>query len=161
MAFGMNVVAWSQNLTAERAAEVGVARVEKKHLLSTSDIVSLHLKLSDRTAGVIGATELALMKPTAYLINTSRGPLVDEAALIAALREGRIGGAGLDVFDIEPLPADHPLRSLPNTVLTPHIGYVTGATYEIWWRHVVEDIAAWARARAGRGEADDAGLRRL
>jgi phosphoglycerate dehydrogenase-like enzyme len=161
LAFGMNVVAWSQNLTAERAAEVGVARVEKEQLLSTSDIVSLHLKLSDRTAGVIGATELALMKPTAYLINTSRGPLVDEAALIAALREGRIGGAGLDVFDIEPLPADHPLRSLPNTVVTPHIGYVTGATYEIWWRHVVEDIAAWARARAGRGEADDAGLRRL
>jgi phosphoglycerate dehydrogenase-like enzyme len=161
LAFGMDVVAWSQNLTAERAAEVGVARVEKEQLLSTSDIVSLHLKLSERTTGVIGAAELALMKPTAYLINTSRGPLVDDGALIAALREGRIAGAGLDVFDIEPLPADHPLRTLPNTVVTPHIGYVTGATYEIWWRHVVEDIAAWARSSAGRGEADDAGLRRL
>lgn len=145
LAFGMDVVAWSQHLTPERAAAVGVKAIGKEELFSTSDVVSLHLKLSERTAGIVGAAELGAMKNTAYLINTSRGPLVDEAALVAALTERRIAGAGLDVFDIEPLPADHPLRTLPNTVITPHIGYVTSATYAVWWRHVVEDIDAWAK----------------
>lgn len=144
LAFGMDVVAWSQHLTAEKAAAAGVAAVSKAELFSTSDVVTLHLKLSERTVGVVGSAELDLMKPTSYLINTSRGPLVDEAALVQALRAGRIAGAGLDVFDVEPLPLDHPLRTVPNTVLTPHIGYVTEATYQTWWRHVVEDIQAWA-----------------
>jgi phosphoglycerate dehydrogenase-like enzyme len=149
LAFGMDVVAWSQNLTPERAAEVGVRLVDKHELFSTSDVVTLHLKLSDRTHGIVGAPELALMQPTAYLVNTSRGPLVDEAALVDALRHYSIAGAGLDVFDVEPLPADHPLRSLPNTVVTPHIGYVTTATYEGWWRQVVENIRAWWDAPNG------------
>jgi len=141
----MDVVAWSQHLTAERAAAVGVTAVGKEELFSTSDVVSLHLKLSERTMGAVGAAELATMKRSAYLINTSRGPLIDEQALVAALREGQIAGAGLDVFDVEPLPQDHPLRTLPNTVITPHIGYVTSATYSVWWRHVVEDIEAWEK----------------
>jgi phosphoglycerate dehydrogenase-like enzyme len=144
LAFGMDVVAWSQHLTAERAATVGVAAVGKQELFATSDVVTLHLKLTERTAGVVGGPELALMKPTAYLINTSRGPLIDELALVEALRTGALAGAGLDVFDIEPLPADHPLLTLPNTVLTPHLGYVTSATYGIWWHQVVDDIRAWA-----------------
>jgi phosphoglycerate dehydrogenase-like enzyme len=144
LAFGMDVVAWSQNLTPERAAEQGVAAVTKAELFSTSDVVTLHLKLSERTRGVVGAPELALMRRTAYLVNTSRGPLIDEAALIDALRRQTIAGAGLDVFDVEPLPAAHPLRTLPNTVITPHIGYATVATYEAWWRQVVENIRAWA-----------------
>jgi phosphoglycerate dehydrogenase-like enzyme len=151
VAFGMDVVAWSAHLTPERAAEVGVRAVSKEELLTSSDFVTLHLVLSDRTRGVVGAAELAMMKPTAFLVNTSRGPLVDEAALVVALRDGQIAGAGIDVFDVEPLPAGHPLRNTPNTVLTPHIGYVTRATYEVWWRHVVEDIRAWADStRAGR-----------
>ncbi|HKI41430.1 MAG TPA: D-2-hydroxyacid dehydrogenase family protein, partial [Mycobacterium sp.] len=124
-AFGMQAIAWSQNLTEEAAAAVGASRVEKATLLRESDVVSVHLVLSERTRGLIGAPELALMKPTAYLINTSRGPIVDEAALIAALETGRIAGAGLDVYDVEPLPPDHPLRRLPNATLTPHLGYVT------------------------------------
>jgi phosphoglycerate dehydrogenase-like enzyme len=147
LALGMDVVAWSQHLTPERAAAVGVTALTKEQLLSTSDVVSLHLKLSERTKGVIGAPELALMKRTAYLVNTSRGPLIDEYALVEALLQGRIAGAGLDVFDVEPLPAGHPLLSSPNTVLTPHLGYVTGATYAVWWRHVVEDIRAWANTQ--------------
>jgi phosphoglycerate dehydrogenase-like enzyme len=150
LAFGMEVVAWSQHLQAERAAEVGVRCVSKEELLSTSDVVSLHLKLSDRTRGIIGAAELALMRPAAYLVNTSRGPLIDEAALIDAVRARRIAGVGLDVFDVEPLPTDHPLRSLPNSVLTPHVGYVTGATYREWWSQVVDDIRAWADGSAVR-----------
>jgi len=145
LAFGMDVVAWSQNLTAQQALAVGVRAVAKAELFSTSDIVSVHLKLSERSRGVVGADEIAMMKPTAYLVNTARGPLIDEEALIGALREGRIAGAGLDVFDVEPLPPGHPLRSSPNTVLTPHVGYVTRATYEAWWRDVVDDVAAWAR----------------
>ncbi|MDQ1496302.1 MAG: hypothetical protein QOG69_2785 [Actinomycetota bacterium] len=144
LAFGMDVVAWSQNLGPERASEVGVRAVGKDELFSTSDVVTLHLKLSERTRGIVGAHELALMRSTAYLVNTSRGPLVDEAALVAALSRRQLAGAGLDVFDVEPLPPDHPLRSTPNTVLTPHIGYVTGATYERWWEQVVADIGAWA-----------------
>ena len=143
LAFGMDVVAWSQHLTAERAGEVGARLVEKDELLATSDVVSIHLVLSDRTLGLIGANELAAMKTTALLVNTSRGPIVDHDALVTALRDGTIAGAGLDVFDVEPLPADDPLRSLPNTVLTPHTGYVTADCYEIFYRQIVEDIAAW------------------
>ena len=142
-AFGMNILAWSQNLTAERAAEFGARLVPKDELLSESDIVTIHLVLSDRTLGLLGERELSLMKPTAYLVNTSRGPIVDESALIAALESDAIAGAGLDVFDIEPLPLDNKLRRLPNTVLTPHMGYVTAETYRIFYHDVVEDIAAF------------------
>ena len=142
-AFGMNLVAWSQNLTEERAAEFGARLVSKDELLSQSDIVTIHLVLSDRTRGLLGERDLSLMKPSAYLVNTSRGPIVDESALIGALESGAIAGAGLDVFDIEPLPLDHKLRSLPNTVLTPHMGYVTAETYRIFYRDAVEDIAAF------------------
>jgi phosphoglycerate dehydrogenase-like enzyme len=147
VAFGMDVVAWSQNLTAERAADVGVRLVDMDELLRTSDILSIHLVLSDRTRGLIGANELAKMKPTAYLVNTSRGPIVVNDALVAALRDGTIAGAGLDVYDVEPLPANDPLRRLPNTVLTPHTGYVVTQCYEIFYREIVEDIAAWQAAR--------------
>lgn len=142
-AFGMNVIAWSQNLTDERAAEVGARRVDKATLFREADIVSLHLVLSDRSRGVVGADELAQMKPTAWLVNTSRGPLVDEAALIAALRAGRIAGAALDVYDVEPLPADHPLRTLERVVATPHVGFVTERTYRIFYGDTVANIAAW------------------
>jgi phosphoglycerate dehydrogenase-like enzyme len=142
-AFGMRVVAWSRNLTAERAAECGAEPVTKADLLSTSDIVTIHVRLSDRTRGLLGAAELAAMKPTAYLVNTSRGPIVDERALVDALTEGRIAGAGLDVYDTEPLPAGHPLLSAPNTVLTPHLGYVSTATYDLFFREMVADIAAF------------------
>jgi phosphoglycerate dehydrogenase-like enzyme len=142
-AFGMSVVAWSQNLTEERAREAGVRRVEKSELLATADVVTVHLVLSDRTRGLIGRGDLARMKPTAYLINTSRGPIVDEPALIDALRDGTIAGAGLDVFDQEPLPADHPLRELRRAVLTPHLGYVTEKTYEVFYRDAVEDVASF------------------
>jgi phosphoglycerate dehydrogenase-like enzyme len=142
-AFGMRVVAWSQNLTAARAAEVGATLVGKDELLAQADILSIHLVLSERTRGLIGARELGLMKPTAYLVNTSRGPIVDEAALIDALRRGAIAGAALDVFDVEPLPADHPLRSLPNTVVTPHLGYVTAETYRVFFGDAVEDIRSF------------------
>jgi phosphoglycerate dehydrogenase-like enzyme len=150
LAFGMDVVAWSQNLQPEHAAEVGVRAVAKDELFATSDVVTLHLKLSDRTRGIVDADELAAMRRTAYLVNTSRGPLIDEHALIDALRAGSIAGAGLDVFDIEPLPAKHPLRTLPNTVLTPHVGYVTTGTYERWWPQVVENIKSWAEGTAVR-----------
>jgi phosphoglycerate dehydrogenase-like enzyme len=143
-AFQMDVVGWSPNLTDERAAEAGVRRVDKDELFSTSDVVTIHMVLSDSTRGLVGAPELALMKPSAVLVNTSRGPLVDEAALIEALQSGRIAGSGLDVFDVEPLPADHPLRSTPNTVLTPHVGYVTDGLYRIFYDHIVEDVAAFA-----------------
>ena len=144
LAFGMKVIAWSQNLTRERAAEVGVGFVAAKDALITlADVVTIHLVLSERTRGLIGKKELELMKPTAYLINTSRGPIVDEAALIEALETQRIGGAGLDVYDEEPLPADHPLRKLTNTVLSPHLGYVTAEGYAIFYAHVVEDVLAY------------------
>jgi phosphoglycerate dehydrogenase-like enzyme len=142
-AFEMEVVAWSQNLTAERAAEAGAALVSKEELFSAADVVTIHLVLSDRTRGLVGAPELARMKPNAYLVNTSRGPIVDEAALLDALHAGRIAGAALDVYATEPLPADHPLRRAPNTVLTPHIGYVTTGTYEVFYGDAVEDIARW------------------
>ncbi len=149
-AFEMQVLAWSANLTAERAAEVGATLVSKDELLARSDIVSIHLVLGERTRGLIGARELGLMKRTAYLVNTSRGPIVDEAALVRALRDGTIAGAGLDVFDTEPLPKDHPFRSLPNTVITPHLGYVTEETYRIFYGQAVEDIQAFLRGEPAR-----------
>ena len=144
LAFGMDVVAWSQNLTDERAAEVGVKRVEKGELFATADILTVHLVLSKRSRGIVGAEELALMKPDSILVNTSRGPLVDEDALLGALHGGRLGLAALDVFGVEPLPADHPFRTAPRAILTPHIGYVTCEQYEIFYRDAVEDIAAFA-----------------
>ena len=143
-ALDMKVIAWSQNLDAERCAGAGVELAPSKEaLLREADIVSLHVVLSERTRGLIGAKEFALMKPTAYLINTARGPIVEEAALIAALRDKRIAGAGLDVFDIEPLPADHPLRALDNVVLSPHLGYVTAENFRTCYAGVVEDIRAY------------------
>jgi phosphoglycerate dehydrogenase-like enzyme len=143
-ALDMKVIAWSQNLTAERCAAAGVELAPSKEaLLREADIVSLHVVLSERTRGLIGQAEFALMKPTAYLINTARGPIVEEAALIAALRSKRIAGAGLDVYDIEPLPADHPLRALDNVVLSPHLGYVTAENFRTCYAGVVEDIRAY------------------
>jgi phosphoglycerate dehydrogenase-like enzyme len=142
-AFDMDVVAWSSNMTNDRAAACGARRVDRDELFAQSDVVSVHVVLSDRTRGMIGSQQFALMKPTAYLINTSRGPIVDEAALIEALGARRIAGAGLDVFDVEPLPADHPLRRLPNTVLTPHIGYASRESYALYYEQMVEDIEAW------------------
>lgn len=142
-AFDMNVIAWSKNLTAERAAAAGATLVELDELLGRSDFVSVHLVLSARTRGLLGRRELALMKPTAYLVNTSRGPIVDEAALIEALEARTIAGAGLDVFDVEPLPLDHPLRRTPNTVLTPHIGYVSQESYSVVFPQYIEDVEAW------------------
>ena len=141
--FGMEVIAWSQNLTEEAAAEAGARRVEKATLFEQSDVVSIHLVLSERTRGLVGAPELALMKPHAYLINTSRGPIVDEEALIAALRTGRIAGAGLDVYDTEPPPPDHPLRLLPNVTLSPHLGYVTREMLSAFYTDTVEAVMAW------------------
>jgi phosphoglycerate dehydrogenase-like enzyme len=142
-AFEMDVIAWSQNLTAERAADAGARRVEKDELFRLSDILTIHLVLSPRTRALVGARELGLMKPTALLVNTSRGSIVDEEALVSALRERRIGGAALDVFAHEPLPQGHPLLGLPNTVLTPHIGFVTETTYRRYFQETVEDIAAF------------------
>ncbi|MEU9143808.1 D-2-hydroxyacid dehydrogenase family protein [Streptomyces sp. NPDC048349] len=144
LAFGMDVVAWSQNLTEERAEEAGAAlAASKEELLADSDFVSVHLALGDRTRGLIGAAELALMKRSAYLVNTSRAAIVDQDALLAALREGRIAGAALDVFDTEPLPGDHPLRTAPRLLATPHLGYVTRANYATYYGQAVEDIAAF------------------
>ena len=143
-AFDMNVVGWSQNLTAERTAECSVTLVDKDTLFRESDFVSIHVRLSDRTRGLVGARELALMKPTAYFINISRGPIVDEGALIDALERGAIAGAGLDVMDVEPLPKDHPFLRLPNTLITPHLGYVTEESYRAFYTGVVEDIRAFA-----------------
>lgn len=142
-AFGMEVVAWSQNLTEQAAASAGARRVEKATLFESADVVSIHLVLSERTRGLVGAAELALMKPHAYLINTSRGPIVDEAALMAALETGRIAGAGLDVYDTEPLPKDHRLRLLPNVTLSPHLGYVTREMLGAFYSDTVESVAAW------------------
>jgi phosphoglycerate dehydrogenase-like enzyme len=149
-AFEMQVVAWSQNLTAARAAEVGVTLVAKDELLSRSDVVTIHLVLGDRTRALIGAKELASMRRTAYLVNTSRGPIVDEAALIKALRDGAIAGAGLDVFDEEPLPLGHPFRQLPNTVITPHLGYVTDEGYRVFYGDALEDVQAYLRGEPVR-----------
>jgi phosphoglycerate dehydrogenase-like enzyme len=143
-AFGMDVIAWSPNLTSERAAEHGVRAVSKEQLFAQSDVVTIHMPLSERSRGLVGVDELALMRPTAYLVNTSRGPIVDERALVDALTEQRIAGAGLDVYDIEPLPADHALRKLANTLLLPHIGYVTNDAYSVFYADAVADILAWA-----------------
>jgi phosphoglycerate dehydrogenase-like enzyme len=143
-AFGMKVIAWSQNLTAERAKEnnVGFAG-SKEELLRQSDIVSIHVPLSPRSRGMLGENELALLKPTALLINTSRGPIIDQAPLLEALRNKKIGGAGFDVYDVEPLPVDHPFRKLDNVVLTPHLGYVSQQNYRVYFPHVIEDIRGW------------------
>jgi len=146
-AFGMDVVGWSPHLSAERAAAAGVRLVAKDELMATSDVVSLHLVLSDSTRGIVGADDLALMKHTAYLVNTARAGLVDTDALVDALEQSRIAGAGLDVYDVEPLPDDHVLRRLPNVLGTPHLGYVSEANYRRFFGQAVEDIAAW---RAGR-----------
>ncbi|MFN0092837.1 MAG: D-2-hydroxyacid dehydrogenase family protein [Acidimicrobiales bacterium] len=142
-AFGMNLVAWSQNLTAARCAEFGAQLVSKEELFAQSDFLTIHLVLSERTRGLVGAGELALMKPTAWVINTSRGPITDEAALAEACAQRRIAGAGIDAFEVEPLPADHPFRTLGNVLATPHIGYVSEACYRIFYRDIVEDIAAY------------------
>ena len=142
-AFGMRVIAWSENLTAKRAAEHEVTAVSREELFTDADVLSIHLVLSERSRGVVGESELAMMKPTSILINTSRGPIVDEAALVDALRRHVISCAAVDVYDIEPLPSDHPLRSLDNALLTPHIGYVSQQLYSVFYRDAVEDIAAF------------------
>jgi phosphoglycerate dehydrogenase-like enzyme len=142
-AFDMRLLAWSPNLTGETAAEHGAELVGKQELFERSDIVTVHLKLSDRSRGTVGAPELRALGPRGYLVNTSRGPIVDEAALVAALHDNTIAGAALDVFDTEPLPTDHPLRTAPNTVLTPHIGYVSEQAYQRIYGDAIEDIAAW------------------
>ncbi|MGW2933124.1 D-2-hydroxyacid dehydrogenase family protein [Streptomyces sp. NPDC001156] len=142
--FGMDTIAWSQNLKPEDARAKGVAYVSRDELFSRSDVLSIHVVLSKRTRGLVGERELRSMRSTAILVNTSRGPVIDETALLRALNEKTIAGAALDVFDREPLPADHPLRSAPNAVVTPHIGYVSRDLYEVFYRDAVEDIAAWA-----------------
>jgi len=142
-AFGMQVLAWSQNLTAEKASEAGAVYATKEELLETSDIITIHLVLSERTRNLIGAPELARMKPTALLINTSRGPIVNETALLEALAKRRIAGAAIDVYDQEPLPADHPLRKAGNLLLTPHLGYVVEENYRMVYGCAVEDIRAF------------------
>src|SRR5271163_287480 len=147
-AFGMHVIAWSQNLTMERAAEVGAELVTKEELFRRADVVSVHLVLSDRTRGLVGAPELALMKPTARLVNTSRGPIVVEADIIAALKARTIAGAAIDVFDQEPLPIDHPFRTLPNLLATPHIGYVSRNLYERFYQDTVSNIIRWLDGEA-------------
>jgi phosphoglycerate dehydrogenase-like enzyme len=145
-AFGMKVLGWSANLDPKHARELGVEPVALDDLLTRADVVTVHLKLSDRSTGLIGARELGLIGPQGYLVNTSRGPIVDEPALVDALYSGAIAGAGLDVYDVEPLPAKHPLRTAPRTVLSPHLGYVSTDTYKTFFADAVEDIAAW---RAG------------
>jgi phosphoglycerate dehydrogenase-like enzyme len=148
LAFGMKIIAWSQNMTPEIAGAAGATMVPKSELFRQADIVTVHLVLSKRTRGLIGAAELEVMKPTARLINTSRGPIVDEAALIAALQSHSIAGAALDVFDQEPLPAGHPFRSLDNVLATPHIGYVGEDLYRTFYHDVVTSISAWLDERA-------------
>ncbi len=142
-AFGMETVAWSQNLTPERAKEAGAILLSKDELLKTSDFITIHLVLSDRTRGLIGAAELALMKPTATLINTSRGPIVDEKAMLDALASGRLAHAALDVYDREPLPRDHPLLKMDNVTLLPHLGYVSDEVLQLFYGDCVDNVAAW------------------
>lgn len=142
-AFKMDVIAWSQNLTTRSAAEAGVRHVEKDELFAEADVLTIHYKLSERSTGLIGARELGLMKPTSILVNTSRAPIVDMTALMDTLQHGRIAGAGIDVYDDEPVPADHPIRSCPRTVLTPHMGYVSHDTYTIFYQETVANIEAW------------------
>ena len=145
--FGMDVIAWSQNLTPERAEAAGAVWVPKGALFGRSDVLSIHLVLSDRTRGLVNGADIAAMKPTAWLVNTSRGPIVDEEALLGALRSKSIAGAALDVFDIEPLPAGHPLRTLPNVLATPHIGYVAEDLYRTFYSDAAASIAAWLDGR--------------
>jgi phosphoglycerate dehydrogenase-like enzyme len=153
-AFGMKTIAWSQNLTADRAAEAGATRVDQCELFGMSDVLTIHLLLSDRTRGLVGRNEIALMKKSAILVNTARAAIVDESALIDALIAGRIAGAGLDVYSREPLPPEAPILSVPNTVLTPHLGYVTRDTYEIYFPQALEDIEAWLNGTPIRIIAD-------
>ena len=142
--FGMRVIAWSENLTAERAAQVGVTCVSKQELFEQADVLSVHLVLSERSRGLVDAQALGWMKPTALLVNTARGPIVDEAALIKALQKQRLAGAALDVFEHEPLPAHHPFRTLDNVLATPHVGYVSQQNYQLFFSQMIEDIQAWA-----------------
>ena len=146
-AFGMKVLAWSQNLKPEKCKEVGVEYATKADLFQNSDFISIHLQLSDRTRGLVSATDLAMMKKSAYLINTSRGPIIDEAALVRALEKHQIAGAGLDVFNVEPLPGDHPLRKLPNALLTPHLGYVTQDGYRIFYGRSLAQLSKMVEVR--------------
>src|SRR5262249_8581263 len=146
-AFGMDVIAWSENLEPERAQERGARWVSKQELFRQADILTIHLVLSRRTKGLVGQQELGLMKPSARLVNTSRGPIVDEAALVEALRTRRIAGAAIDVFDIEPLPQDHALRQLDSVVATPHIGYVSRDLYRVFYQDTVANIARWLQTR--------------
>ncbi|EIK67582.1 D-isomer specific 2-hydroxyacid dehydrogenase family protein [Pseudomonas synxantha BG33R] len=143
-AFGMRVIAWSENLTPQRAAEAGVRWVSKRELFEQADILTIHLVLSERSRGLVDAQALAWMKPTAQLVNTARGPIVDEQALVQALSSGRLAGAALDVYAQEPLPADHPFRRLPNVLATPHVGYVSERNYRQFYQQMIEDIQAWA-----------------
>ena len=154
-ALGMKVIAWSQNLTADKCREAGVEYAAKDDLFRQADFVSIHVILSQRTRGLVGAKELGLMKPSAYLVNTSRGPIVDEAPLIAALKDKRIAGAALDVFDVEPLPLDHPFRKMDNVVLTPHLGYVSMQNYQAYFKGVVEDIRGWLDGKPVRAMSAD------
>jgi len=149
-AIGMNLIAWSQNLTEEKARAGGAKLVSKEDLFRQSDFLSIHLVLSDRSRGLVGPKELALMKPTAFLINTSRGPIVNEPALLSVLGQRKIAGAGLDTFDIEPLPLNHPLRKLDNVVLTPHLGYVSQENYRVYYPDMVENIKAWLAGKPVR-----------
>jgi phosphoglycerate dehydrogenase-like enzyme len=149
-AFGMNVIAWSPNLTAERCKEVGVGFATRDELFSTADIITIHVVLSDRSRGLVGKADLDRMKPSSYLVNTARGPIVDEAALLETLKAGKIAGAAVDVFSVEPLPVDHPFRKLDNLVLTPHLGYVTLETFTAHYNQMVEGIDAWFKGEPVR-----------
>jgi phosphoglycerate dehydrogenase-like enzyme len=149
-AFGMNVIAWSPNLTAERCKEVGVGFATREELFSTADIITIHVVLSDRSRGLVGKADLDRMKPSSYLVNTARGPIVDEAALLETLKAGKIAGAAVDVFSVEPLPVDHPFRKLDNLVLTPHLGYVTLETFTAHYNQMVEGIDAWFKGEPVR-----------
>jgi phosphoglycerate dehydrogenase-like enzyme len=148
LAFGMNIIAWSQNLTPDRAKAAGARLVTKEELFQQADILTIHLVLSRRTRGLVGATELALMKPSARLVNTSRGPIIDEAALIDVLMARRIAGVAIDVFDLEPLPLNHPYRSMTNVLATPHIGYVSRQLYRTFYGDTVTNIVAWLAEQA-------------
>jgi D-3-phosphoglycerate dehydrogenase len=144
-AFGMNVIAWSPNLTPERCKEAGVGYATREELFSTADVITIHMVLSQRSHGLVGAADLARMKPTSYLVNTARGPIVDEAALLATMQQKKIAGAAIDVYSVEPLPVDHPFRKLDNMVLTPHLGYVTEESFRNHYNQMVEGIDAWIK----------------
>src|SRR6202789_3973328 len=148
--FGMNVIAWSPNLTPERCKEIGVGYATKEELFSTADVITVHMVLSQRSRGLVGAADLARMKPTSYLVNTARGPIVDEAALLATMQQKKIAGAAIDVYSVEPLPVDHPFRKLDNMVLTPHLGYVTEDSFRNHYRQMVEGIDAWFKGEPVR-----------